>query len=90
MDGSYECELPNDLYAFMFADAKEDYGYWEDVKVYRAGKREEVLANENKTVEDLVTEEAEISRQRRAAKEAQAGQLRRPEIENYTPKQGPK
>lgn len=50
---------------------------------------EAVEERELKTEEDLVAEEAEISRKRRAALEAQPGRLRRPDDPNYNPKVKP-
>jgi hypothetical protein len=89
MDGSMTCELPDAQFKFLFAEQSEDFGYWEDVKVIRAGQAAAVEARESKTEEDLVAEEAEISRQRRAALEAQPGRLKRPNDPGYNPKVKP-
>lgn len=89
MDGTMECELPDDKFEFLFAGQTEHFAYWENVKVIRQGKREEVEERETKTDSDLVAEEQEISRVKRAAAEAQPGRLRRPDDKDYHPQRKP-
>lgn len=89
MDGTMECELPEDQFNFLFANQKVPFGYWEDVKVIKAGHRDEVEAMELKTEEDNVAEEAERSRLKRAAEEKQPGRLKRPDDPNYHPQRKP-
>jgi hypothetical protein len=89
MDGTWECEVASDQFDFLFANQKEHFAYWENVKVIRKGKRDEVEARETETEEDLVAREAEISRKRRAEIEAQPGRLKRPVGDEYHPKVKP-
>lgn len=91
MDGSWECELDEADFNFLVNGRNEDSIMWEDVRVFRKGKKEEVLAREAMTAEDLINEEAEISRKKREALEKQGGRLRRPVSDaEYNPKQPPK
>ncbi len=89
MSGSWECELSEEDFNFCFAGDKSDHGWFENVHVFRAGKRDSVIESETRTTEDLLAEEAEISRVKRVAQQAIPGQLTRPEDPSYHPQKKP-
>lgn len=92
MSGEWACELEDKDFDFLTAGAKDASGkpcdeiIWEDVFIYRKGKRESVEASREKTAEDLLDEEAERSRLKRETEEKKGGRLKRPEMNDYHPK----
>ncbi len=86
------CELEDKDFDFIVGGAKTDQIMWENIRVFRKGKKEELLERDLRTTEDQINDEAEKSRLIRAAKESQPGQLKRPEIpaQEYHPNKGPK
>lgn len=89
MNDSWECELEDRDFDFLVGGKKEDSIMWENVRVFRKGKREEILERESMTSEELVAQEEEISRKRREEREKLGGRLKRPDIPDYHPKKGP-
>lgn len=88
-EGTWECELESKDFDFLVNGSKCDDIVWENVHVFRKGKREDVLAKQAMTSEDLVTQEQELSRQRREALDAKKGRLPTPPAEEYHPKVKP-
>lgn len=85
-EGTWACELEDKDFDFLVNGAKCDDVVWENVHVFRKGKREEVEARHSRTAEDLIEEEQEISRKRREVAEAKKGQLPRQPDQEYHPK----
>ncbi len=61
---------------------------FENVRVYRKGKMNDVLAAMERTTEDLIEEEAEKSRKLREIEEKKGGRLKRPDVaaQDYHPR----
>lgn len=90
MNDTWECELDDKDFNFLVGGRKDDVVIWENVTVYRRGKREAVIAKDSRTQEDLLEQEAEDSRLKRVEAESKPGRLKRPVGEDYHPKAGPK
>lgn len=78
MNQTWECELDEKDFDFLVAGRKEDWMIWEDVRVYRKGKREQVIARGEMTSEEQLEQEAEVNRKIREQKEKLGGRLKRP------------